>query len=488
MSRSDNPLRLSADEMREIGYRVVDRIVDHLAGLGEGDVGRTAGREELEERLREPIPETGSDPLEVLEAAEEDVLGQTLHVNHPRFFGFVPGPGHFLGAMADALAAGYNVFAGTWMAGSGPAEVELVTLDWLRQLCGLPGSAGGLFTSGGSMANVTALATARHVALHEGDPEAAGAADGVVYASDQTHTAVAKGLRLLGFAPDRYRQLPTGPDYRLDPEALRAAVRSDRAAGRRPFCVVANAGTTNTGAVDPLGELATLCDDEGLWLHVDGAYGAAAAFCERGREALDGLGAADSLAFDPHKWLFQPFEIGGVLVRDRQLLKKTFQVRAEYLEDAEPGAEEVNFSDHGPQLSRSFRALKLWMTIKTFGRRRLAEAVRRGFERAEDAERLLRRRDGWAVVTPAQMGIVTFRCVPDDRPPEAVDALNRRLAQALTEEGGALLSTTSLGGRPVLRLCPIHPETTPDDIRWTLDRLEALRRSGVPEAGEPDGP
>jgi glutamate/tyrosine decarboxylase-like PLP-dependent enzyme len=458
--------------MRRLGYAVVDRLVEHLDTLEGRDVGRTTGRPELEDRLRAAMPETGRDPEAVLDEVVDEVMEHTLHVNHPRFFGFVPGPGHFVGAMADALASGYNVFAGTWMAGSGAAQVELTTLDWLREQCGMPEGAGGLFTTGGSMANVTALATARHAMLGDDGPRAT--ADAVVYASDQTHTAVPKGLRLLGFGPDQYRRLPSDDAFRLDLDALREAVAEDRAAGREPFCVVANAGTTNTGAVDPLHGLADLAAAEDLWLHVDGAYGAAAVFCEQGRQALDGIGRADSLALDPHKWLFQPFECGGVLVRDRHLLRETFQVRAEYLEDAAPGQEEVNFSDYGPQLSRRFRALKLWMTIQTFGRERLAAAVQQGFERAEQAEQIVRTRNGWTVATPAQMGIVSFRYVPDAMAPEAVDAVNRRLARALRDDGFALVSTTELDGRPVLRLCPIHPQTTSDDIVATFDRMEAL--------------
>jgi glutamate/tyrosine decarboxylase-like PLP-dependent enzyme len=210
---------------------------------------------------------------------------------------------------------------------------------------------------------------------------------------------------------------------------------------------------------------------------VDGAYGAAAVVCERGQEELAGLDRVDSLTMDPHKWLFQPFEIGGVLVRDEQHLRRAFRLEAEYLEDAVGEADEVNFSAYGIQLTRSFRALKLWMTLKVFGRKHVAEAVRRGFDLAEQAERLLRDRDEWTIVTPAQMGIVTFRCVPDGWSESEIDALNRRLAPAISEEGEIFLTQTSLHGRPVLRLCPINPRTTDADLRDTIDRLDDLRRA-----------
>ena len=464
-------LELSPEEMRRLGYRVVDLIVDHFAEGDDGDLGRAPDRAEMEDRLREPLPEEASAPGAVLDQVETDILPNTIRVDHPRFFGFVPSPNNFVGVLADALASGFNVFSGTWVSGAAAAQVEMVVVDWLRSLCGLPDAAGGLFTSGGSMANVMALAAARHAVLDD-------TLDGAVaYCSTQAHRSVDRALRLLGFGPDQLRRLPPDDDFRLDPDRLSDAVAADRAAGRRPFCVIANAGTTNTGAVDPLPALADVAEAEDLWLHVDGAYGAAAVVCEQGRERLAGLGRADSLTLDPHKWLFQPFEIGGVLVRDVRHLHRAFRLEAEYLEDAMGADDEVNFSDYGIQLTRSFRALKLWMTLKVFGRQHVAAAVRRGFERAEQAGRLLRERPEWAVVTPAQMGIITFRCEPDGWTSAEVDALNRRLAPALSGEGDVFLTQTALDERPVLRLCPINPRTTPEDIETTIDRLDALRRS-----------
>jgi glutamate/tyrosine decarboxylase-like PLP-dependent enzyme len=471
LSMDRDALHLSREEMRTLGYRVVDLLVEHFAGDTEQETGRSPSRDEMEERLREELPEERQDPHAVLDQVENDVMPNTMRLDHPRFFGFVPGPNNFIGVLADALAAGFNVFSGTWISGAAAAQVELVTIDWLRDLCGLPDTACGLFTSGGSMANVTALAAARHAMLDDD------VTDAVAYCSDQTHTSVDRALRLLGFGPDQLRRLSPDEQFRLDPKALRDAIRADRAEGRRPFCVIASAGTTNTGAVDPLPTLADVADDEDLWLHVDGAYGAAAVVCERGQEQLEGLDRADSLTMDPHKWLFQPFEIGGVLVRDERHLRRAFRLEAEYLEDAIGEDDEVNFSAYGIQLTRSFRALKLWMTLKVFGRKHVAEAVRRGFERAEQAEHLLRERPEWAVVTPAQMGIVTFRCVPEEWTEDEIDALNRRLAPAISKEGEIFLTQTSLHGRPVLRLCPINPRTTADDIRDTIEQLDALRET-----------
>jgi len=462
-------LQFSREEMRSLGYRVVDVLVDHFAAEDNADLGDAPSRTELEERLREEVPETGEDPHVVLDQIETDVLPNTRRVDHPRFFGFVPGPNNFVSVLADALAAGFNVFSGTWISGAAAAQVELIVIDWLRDWCDLPETTGGLFTSGGSMANVIGLAAARHAVLGQDFDNA------VVYCSDQTHTSVDRALYLLGFRPEQVRRLPSDDTFCLRPDGLSDALQEDRTRGRRPFCVVANAGTTNTGAVDPIPQLADIAEAENLWLHVDGAYGASTVICERGRNRLTGLDRADSLTMDPHKWLFQPFEIGGVLVRKRRHLRQAFRLEAEYLDDAVGEQDEVNFSEHGIQLTRSFRALKLWMTLKVFGRKSVAEAVSRGFERAEQAEQLLRKKAAWTVVTRAQMGVVTFRCEPTGMSDDAVDELNRRLASAIREDGTAFLTKTSLNDRPVLRLCPINPRTTSEALRETVDRLDSLR-------------
>jgi glutamate/tyrosine decarboxylase-like PLP-dependent enzyme len=473
MNTDPDRLQLSSEEMRRLGYAVVDALVAHEEGLAGGPVGRRAPREALERLLREPVPEMPGEPLALLERIGRDVLPNTLHVNHPRFFAFVPSPGNFVSAMADALAAGFNVFTGTWFAGSAAAQVELVVVDWLREISGLPEGAGGLFVSGGSMANLTALAAARHARL-------GGRADGaIVYTSDQTHSSVARSLAVLGFAAEQIRILASDADYRLPLDALAAAITADRAAGLRPFCVVANAGTTNTGAVDPLPELAAFCRARDLWFHVDGAYGAPAILTERGKAALTGLGEADSLSLDPHKWLFQTFESGCVLLRDRALLRDTFQVMPEYLRDTERGLEEVNFGNHGVQLTRSFRALKLWLSLQVFGLAAFRNAIARGIALAELAEDALRRSGAWTIVTPAQLAVVTFRYAADDSGADdsGADALHARIVEETMTEGFALVTSTVVGGRPVLRLCTINPRTTDEDIEETVRRLtETARR------------
>jgi glutamate/tyrosine decarboxylase-like PLP-dependent enzyme len=399
-------LNLSRQDMRALGYSVIDMLVEHLDTLPQKQVTRKAERTTTEAQLGEALPEQGADPLAVLSQVQRDVFGHMMHLDHPRFFAFIPGPSNFVGAMADALASGFNVFASTWLEASGPAQIELTTIDWLRQACGLPDAAGGLFTSGGSMANMTALAVAREIKLGEYVKNA------IVYGSDQTHSSIARGLRVLGFRRDQMQTVQSNRQFRLDIPALAQAIRADRSADRHPFCVVANAGTTNSGAIDPLPELARFCRQEDLWLHVDGAYGASAVLCERGKRLLDGLADVDSVAVDPHKWLFQPYEIGCVLVRDERWLKDTFHILPEYMLDAEERMGEVNFCDRGIQLTRGFRALKLWMSLKVFGRSCFEQALHHGFALAEEAEDAVRALPDWEVVTPAQMGIITFCYAP----------------------------------------------------------------------------
>jgi glutamate/tyrosine decarboxylase-like PLP-dependent enzyme len=467
LEHQNDALQLSRDEMLALGHEVVAMIVGHIESLPNKPVVRKKDRSSLESCLREPLPEQSLDISTVIGQVQQDILGNLSHNDHPRYFAFVPGPSNFVSAMADALASGFNVIPADWLDASGPSEVELVTVDWLRQICGLPEGAGGLFVSGGSMANLICLRTARHSML-----QGKSARSAVAYCSDQTHSSVERALQVLGFEAEQLRKLPSDNSFRISIAHLKRRIADDRAAGRVPFCVIANAGTTNTGAVDPLVEVAELCKLEGLWLHVDGAYGAPAVLCEKGRSLLRGLELVDSLSLDPHKWLFQPYEIGCVLVRDARRLHEAFAVRPDYLQDLESKGAEVNFCDYGIQLSRSFRALKLWMSLKVFGLAAFREAVARGFSLAEFAQSVLQSSSHWEIVTPASMGIITFRFVPEGAPKQEIELINQQIVDETLKEGFATLSSTNLRKRKVLRLCTINPRTTEDDIRRTLQRLE----------------
>lgn len=454
--------------MRELGYRVVDALVDYAHNLPDQPVTRYASRATMEELLSRPLPERGSDPDEVLDVVLRDVFSHVAHHSHPRFFGFVSNPSNFVSVLAEALVAGFNPFCGSWLVSSGPSQIELVTIDWLRQICGLPEGTAGLFVSGGSAANLTALAAARHAKLGENCEGA------TVYCSDQTHSSIHKALTVLGMRADQIRIISSDDQFRLPTESLRQAIETDRATGKRPFCVVASAGTTNTGAVDPLPALAQLCQEQELWLHVDGAYGAPVALTAQGKTILAGLELADSLSLDPHKWLFQPYEIGCVLLRSGNLLHDTFAVHPDYLRDVDRNLQEVNFRDYGIQLTRSFHALKLWMSLTVFGLDAFREAITWGLHLAEIAERAVQQMPHWEVMTPAQLGIITFRFVLPGWTDETADAANQAVVDAMIDDGFALVTSTVIHGRTVLRLCTINPRTTEEDVKETLRRLNSL--------------
>ena len=472
-ANSRNQLKLSANDMREMGYRIIDMLVDYTGAQAQFPVTRALDHATFDEILNEPLPEQAASWQDVLEQFERQVLTTIDHLDHPRFFAYIPSSSNFVGAMADALASGYNIFNALYPLGTGAAVVERLAISWLRQLCGMPAEAGGLFVSGGSVANLTGLAVARQIQLG-GDIRGA-----VAYCSDQAHFVISRGLRILGFAPEQLREIQSDADYRLPVAALEQAIAEDRAADRRPFCVAATAGTTNTGAVDPLGDLADLCEREGLWLHVDGAYGASACLSDYRKQALAGMERAHSLAWDAHKWLFQPVECSAVLVRDRHWLGATFKESAHFLTDAEAHSktevgEELNFMYQGIQLTRYFRALKLWMSLKVFGLGAIRQAIERGFDMAELAESLLREAGNWEIVTPAQMAIVTFRYQPADGNEALANRVTEQLQGAMAANGFAFASTTKLAGKTAMRLVTNNPRTTASDLRQTVQMLGRL--------------
>ena len=474
--RNANPrdqLKLSSNDMREMGYRIIDMLVDYTGAQAQFPVTRALDHATFEEILNEPLPEEGTDWHDVLEQFERQVLTTIDHLDHPRFFAYIPSSSNFVGAMADTLASGYNIFNALYPLGTGAAVVERLAISWLRELCGMPEEAGGLFVSGGSMANLSGLAVARQIQLG-GDMR-----DAVAYCSDQAHFVISRGLRILGFAPEQLREIPADEDFRLPVAELERAIAEDRAAGKKPFCIAATAGTTNSGAVDPLNDLADLCEREDLWLHVDGAYGASACLTEYRKQALAGIERAHSLTWDAHKWMFQPVECSALLVRDRHWLSATFKETAHFLTDAEAHSkdevgEELNFMYQGIQLTRYFRALKFWMSLKVFGLGAMRQAIERGFELAELAESLLRKAGNWEIVTPAQMAIVTFRYKPTDGDEALANLVTDELQGAMAANGFAFASTTHLAGKSVMRLVTNNPRTTPSDLRQTVQIMGRL--------------
>lgn len=463
--------------MRRLGYRAVDALVERASALRDASPWEGGTRPELEPLLRETAPEEGRDAAEVMERALRDVLPRAGRIDHPRFFAFVPSSPTWPSILGDFLAAGSNIFQGTWLGSAGPSQLELVVLDWFRGWLGMPEGTGGLLTSGGSAANLDALVAARHAA---GDPP-----EPVVYMSDQGHSSLERAARVAGVPPEGIRKLPTDERFRLLPDILDGALAEDRRRGRTPVAVCVSAGATNTGAVDPLDVLAEVAGSHGTWLHVDAAYGGFAALTERGRRALRGLERADSVTLDPHKWLFQPYEAGCLLVRDVRRLEDAFRVVPEYLQDTELGMEQVNFANRGVQLTRSFRALKVWLSVQTFGVGAFRQAIDRGLDLAEAAGRRIEATPDLEPLAPPSLGVVCFRYRPrgTDRDDPHLDALNASIQERIVEEGSAMISSTRLRGRYSLRLCILNFRSRQDDVDAVLDRIVELGRDPAVGAG-----
>src|SRR4051794_25439786 len=458
--------------MREIGYQTVDLLVEQLTNPGIPAMRRGSG-EELRRRLMAPAPEQPRPWDELLDQLGTDVLEPMSRLAHPGYFAFIPASSTFAGALGDLIAAALDIDVGSWMSAAGPSQLELVVLDWFKSWIGYPPEAEGILVSGGSAANITALACARESLVGAGSERA------VAYVADQAHSSVARAARLIGFRPDQLRVLPTDDAHRLRPDALAGAVEADRQAGLQPLIVVANAGATNTGAVDPLDALADFSREQGMWLHVDAAYGGFASLSERGRRGLAGIERADSLTLDPHKWLYQPIECGSVLVREGWRLREAFAINPDYLADYK--SEEVNFADLGLQLTRGARALKIWLSINHFGLDAFRQAVDRAIDLAQAAEERVRESEALELMSPASLGIVCFRRRFEGVDEEdAIARLNSELVQGFEMTGRGLLSSTKLHGRYAIRLCAMNHTSGPADVEAALSWFASAPRPRHP--------
>lgn len=451
------------------------RLTDHALGHAARGPGAPAFRRASSTPDLGPVlPDRGRPLGEALDDLLADALPFGMDTGHRRFFAFIPAPASPLSWLGELAAQIHNPHVGSALQSEGATAIERGLIRLLCEAADYPTGSGGLFVSGGSMANLTGLVAARDARLKE-DERALGTA----YVTAETHSSVAKALRIMGLPERRIRVVATDADRRMDVRALAAAVAADRAAGQKPFVVAASAGTTNTGAIDPLSEIADLCEAEGLWMHVDGAYGASALLSPAHRGLLDGIGRADSIAWDAHKWLFQTYGCGMALVRNAATLAPSFALSSDYLRDGAAEGAEPNYWDLGPELTRPARAVRLWLTFQAMGRDGLAGAIAHGFSLAETAERLVRRLDGWTMVSPAQMAITAFRYAPAGLSPEAADAVTAAAARGVMEQGGAVVGTTRLDGRTAIRLCTINPATTEDDLAETLRALDEAARTAA---------
>src|SRR5215468_5680684 len=467
-------LEPSADEIREWSNSVTQFMIDYFGGLRDRPVYRQTSSLEIRSGLDSKLPTKGIDFDSLLKVFCETIIPFSRQNAHPRMFGYVQSPGTPIAAFADLLASTLNANLTIWRSAPAPVELERLTIDWVREILGFKMGAGGLFVSGGSMANLIGIAMARQTKDYSSGRLR-------MYASSETHFSVAKAAALLGIGRDNVCYIAVDDRFRIRTEDLVAKISADRKAGRIPFCVVANAGTVNTGAVDPLTEIREIADRFQLWVHVDGSYGTFAVLAESARKLFAGMEQADSIALDPHKWLYLPVDVGCVIYRNPEIARATFAHEAEYTRMFGEEADEAFVCwDYGPELSRRFRALKVWMLLKGVGLDRLSEAIESNLACTRHLESMVQASDDFEMVAPVELSIFCFRHVPAqlrNKSPKVIDAFNERLLVALQRDGSSYLSNATLGGRFALRGCVLNYRTTLRDMKILLDDLRRVAKS-----------
>ncbi|KAJ4264249.1 hypothetical protein NW762_005443 [Fusarium torreyae] len=400
-----------------------------------------------------------------------------MRVNHPRFMGLIPSPTSPVAWLGDIVASAFNALGASKLQASGPVVIEKTLIEWLASQVGFPSTASGICVSGGSMANLMGIVLARDRHVPHGQTQKA-----IAYLSDQTHYSVAKALRLLGFDKEQIRRLPADDQFRLEPAVLSQTIHDDRKAGLVPFLVVGTCGTTNTGAIDPLCQIAEICQREQIWLHVDGAYGASASLSATRHETVDGLKYADSMSWDAHKWLFQTYSCGLLLVKDKANLVRSFANEGDYLRDGVAIEDEdiPNFWNYSMELTRpASRAMKLWFTLRVIGVERIGTMIDHGFDLAERAEKELRHLSDWEIVSPASLGVITFRYAPKGVSEDELEVINTSISKNLISSNKAGVLTTKVRGKVALRICALSPELPLDDMSEIIKEADALARKGV---------
>src|SRR5204863_1075118 len=464
----------SADELREWGNSVIQFMADYVGDLRNRNVYRHMSSGRIRNRIDPALPSKGTDFDDLLKVFREAIVPFSRQNAHPRMFGYVQSPGTPLAAFADLLASTLNANLTVWRSAPAPVEMERLTIDWIRQILGFNARAGGLFVSGGSMANLAAIAAARQTKDYSSGRLR-------IYASSETHFSIAKAAALLGIGRNNVCHVAVDERFKIRVDDLVAKITADLEKGYVPFCVVANAGTVNTGAVDPLAEIREIADRFQLWMHVDGSYGAFAVIAESARKLFGGIERADSVALDPHKWLYLPVDVGCVIYREPEIARSAYGHEAEYTRIIGEEADEAfAFWDYGPELSRRFRALKVWMLLKGVGLDSLGTAIEGNLACARHFESMVRASDDFEMVAPVELSIFCFRHVPvqlRNESPQAIDAFNERLLVALQRDGSSYLSNAMLGGRFALRGCVLNYRTTLRDMEILLDDLRRVAKS-----------
>lgn len=460
------PLEPSAAEMRRLVEEALDRIIEHIESLPDQPATRTRGAKRLARTLvEEPLPETGTDFRKLLDLLFRKAVPASLNTAGPGYLAYIPGGGLFHAAVADLIADAVNRYTGIFVAAPALVQLEGNVLDWLRQISGFPPEARGLLTSGGSMSNLIALVTARRERLPEDFLK------GTLYVSDQTHHSLAKSAVLAGFPPANVREVPTDERFRLRLDALEERIAEDRRRGLTPFLVVGNAGTTNSGAVDPLPEIAGIARRHGLWFHVDGAYGGFFRLTDEGRAILRGMELADSLVLDPHKSLFLPYGTGALLVRDGAALRRTHTAEADYMPAIPDDPALLDFSEMGPELTRPYRGLRLWLPIKLLGIAPFRDALQEKLELAREAADEVRRMPGIEMIAEPELSLFAFRQVQPGLTGAALDRANVAFLKRINARKRVFLTGTRLGGRFALRMCVLSFRTHRERVAMAVEDI-----------------
>lgn len=472
------PLEPSGDEMRSLVDAAMERIVRHIASLPEQPAAVTEGGAELARSLAEELPEEGTPFEDLLDLLFERAVPCSFNNPGPGFLAYIPGGGIFHSALADLISGAVNRYTGVWLAAPGLVQLEVNVVRWLCEIVGLPAGAGGVLTSGGSMANLIAVVTARRERL----PEAF--LDGVLYASDQVHHSVKKAAVLAGFPSRNVREVPSDERFRLRVTELERLIDQDRRDGLKPFLVVASAGTTNTGAIDDLEAVAAVTEPRRLWLHVDAAYGGFFALTERGRRAMRGIERADSVTLDPHKGLFLPYGNGALLMRDPEALHRAHSTYADYMPPMQDDPDLVDFCEISPELSRDFRGLRVWLPIKLHGidvfRRQLDEKLDLARWAAAELEKI----PGVELFGEPPLSLVVFRLVHQGLDGEALNSLNRDFLERINRRQRVFLTPTVLpGNRFVLRICVLSFRTHRERMEMAMEDVHAAAAEVLAASG-----
>jgi aromatic-L-amino-acid decarboxylase len=469
------------EEFRRHAHAVVDWMADYLAGVGELPVLARVQPGEVASRLPASAPETGEAVEEILRDFQDVIVPGITHWNHPDFFAYFAITGGAPGILGEMLSAALNTNAMLWRTGPAPTELEERTLDWLRQLMGLPAGFHGTIQDTASISTLVAIAAAREAAGLGVREEGMSGRDLPrlrVYASEEVHSSIDKAGITLGLGRSGTRKIPTDAEFRMDPAALERAILEDRAAGIHPLAVVATVGTTSTSSIDPVPAIAEICARHGVWLHVDAAYGGSAALVPELRHVLDGAERADSLVVNPHKWMFVPIDCSVLFSRRPEIIRRAFSLVPEYLSTPE-GETVTNLMDYGPALGKRFRSLKLWMTLRYFGAEGMAARIREHVRLAREFARWVDDEAEWEVMAPVPLSLVVFRHAPRGMTDEQADAHNERVMAAVNAGGRAFVSHTRVRGRLALRLAVGNLRTTETHVRaaWDLLRQTAANDS-----------